>query len=257
MLALQKISKRFGGLIALKDVEIDVRDREIFSIIGPNGAGKTTLFNVMTGLYKPSSGRILFDGKDITDSSPHRIVTRGVARTFQNIRLFGAMTVFENVLVGCHPHIRYSYLDALLRTPRFSSAERQAQTRVLGLLDYMGLKHRAAELARHLPYGEQRKLEIARALALQPKLLLLDEPAAGMNPNETGELKALIRRLRDELQITIVLIEHHMQVVMQISDRIAVLDYGEKIAEGKPDEIRKNPRVIEAYLGQGAVKEIA
>ncbi|MFH0907448.1 MAG: ABC transporter ATP-binding protein [bacterium] len=254
MLKIQSISKRFGGLLALNNVALAVNEGEIFSVIGPNGAGKTTLFNVLTGVYKPDGGRIIFAGADLTGLSPERVAVRGVARTFQNIRLFGAMTVFENLLVGQHAHIRYAYVDALLRTPRFFRQERAARTRAMELLEYMGLKDHAFELARNLAYGDQRRLEIARALAVQPKLLLLDEPAAGMNPHETNELKDLIVRIRNERHVTILLIEHHMQVVMAISDRIAVLDYGSKIEEGTPEEIRKSPQVIEAYLGKGALE---
>ncbi len=255
LLEITSISKSFGGLKAVDNVTLSVAKGQIFSVIGPNGAGKTTLFNILTGVYKPDSGSTLLDGKKISGLKPERIVRQGVARTFQNIRLFGAMTTFENVLVGNHIHVRYSYADALLRTPRFYRAEKQGKARVMELLAYMGLQDRASELARNLSYGEQRKLEIARALAAGPSLLLLDEPAAGMNPQETRELKDLIRRLRDDFKLTILLIEHHMQVVMAISDRIAVLDYGTTIAEGAPAEIRRDPAVIKAYLGESAVKE--
>lgn len=257
MLEIAAISLNFGGLAALEDVSLKVAEGQIFSVIGPNGAGKSTLFNVLTGIYPPATGAIHFLGRKISKLPPQRIARRGIGRTFQNIRLFGSMTVFENVLVGRHTHIRYTYADALLHTPRYFRAERSARDKVLDLLNFVGLEARAEELARNLSYGDQRRLEIARAMAIQPRLLLLDEPAAGMNPRETDALKALIRALRDERRITILLIEHHMQVVMAVSDRIAVLDHGRLIAEGAPAAIRENPAVIEAYLGPGAKESLA
>ena len=253
MLEITSISKSFGGLRAVDDVTISAPTGKIVSIIGPNGAGKTTLFNVLTGVYKPDAGSITWNGRKISGLTPEAIVRHGVSRTFQNIRLFGAMTAFENVLVGHHTHIRYTYADALLRTRRFHRSERDGATRVRELLDYMGLSARSDELARNLSYGEQRRLEIARALAASPSLLLLDEPAAGMNPQESHDLKDVIRGIRDDFRLTILLIEHHMKVVMAISDHIVVLDYGRKIEDGDAETIRKSPAVIEAYLGTSAL----
>lgn len=247
------IVKSFGGLTAINRVDFRLEAGRIVSIIGPNGAGKTTFFNTLTGIYQPDQGQILFDGRSLVKLRPDQIAARGVARTFQNIRLFGEMSVIENILIGMHVHLRQSPLQTLLRLPAFKREEREAEHQALELMHYVGLAGVGNELAKNLPYGGQRLLEIARALAAEPKLLLLDEPAAGMNPQETEEVTRLFRRIRDEKGITILLIEHDMRVVMNISERICVMDYGEKIAEGTPAEIRTNDRVIEAYLGRGAV----
>ncbi len=257
ILEMRHVTKRFGGLVAVRDVTINVEPRSIHSIIGPNGAGKTTLFNCITGFYRADEGEIIFDGEPIHFLPPDEIARMGIARTYQNIRLFANLTALENVLVGMHAHLKSWLIEPILGLRSYREEEARAREEAMRLLDFVDLKNKAFFLAKNLPYGEQRRLEIARALALKPKVLLLDEPTAGMNPRETEETMALIRRLRDELGITIVLIEHDMKVVMNISDIISVLDYGEKIAEGSPLEIRTNPRVIEAYLGRGAATGLA
>ncbi|HSK94273.1 MAG TPA: ABC transporter ATP-binding protein [Candidatus Angelobacter sp.] len=256
ILEARQITKVFGGLVANKDVDFAIPHRAIVSLIGPNGAGKTTFFNQLTGMFEPTSGEILLEGRSIVGLPAHRIVERGIGRTFQNIRLFGDMSVIGNVMVGHHVRMSSPWWASLLRLPATRAEEAATRQRAKELLELVGLSRRyEEEWAKNLPYGDQRRLEIARALASEPKLLLLDEPTAGMNPGETARTTRLIGQLRDELGISILLIEHDMKVVMGISERITVLDYGEKLAEGTPQEIRENPQVIEAYLGKQATTE--
>ena len=245
------VTKAFGGLVAVHDVSFDVPSRSIVSIIGPNGAGKTTFFNMLTGLYRPTRGRILFEGEDITRKRPDRITALGVARTFQNIRLFATMTALENVMVGQHARMRAGLFGSILRAPWMRREERRVRQKAEETLLYVGLKRTAIhELSSSLSYGDQRRLELARALASDPKLLLLDEPTAGMNPRESAALTAFMRRVRDERGLSILLIEHDMQVVMGVSERVTVLDHGVKICEGEPEAVRCDRRVVEAYLGR-------
>ena len=257
ILATRQMTKRFGGLVAVQDLDLEVEERSIHSIIGPNGAGKTTFFNCITGFYRPELGEVRFKSQSIAGLLPDQIVRLGIARTYQNIRLFPNLTVMENVLVGFHGHLRAGFFGIVLALPGTKQEESKASEEARKILRFVNLAGKGDLLARNLPYGDQRRLEIARALATRPGLLLLDEPAAGMNPRETREMMEFIRHLRDELGITILLIEHQMRVVMSICERITVMDFGEVIARGTPKEIQGNQTVIEAYLGKGVASSAA
>jgi branched-chain amino acid transport system ATP-binding protein len=252
LLDASQVRVEFGGLVAVNDVDFTIPVGSIVALIGPNGAGKTTFFNVLTGLYKPTAGSVMFDGKPVAGRAPHQIAALGLARTFQNIRLFGTMTAAENVMVAMHPHLKGGLWQTIFGTPGQRREERQARDTARELISFCGVRGDSDEFAKNLSYGDQRRLEVARALALRPKLLLLDEPTAGMNPQESDDFIAFVRRVRDEKDLTVLLIEHDMKVVMGVSERITVLEYGSKIAEGTGEEIRTNERVVEAYLGKAA-----